>query len=441
MPSTSSVGRSFSEWTARSISPSRSACSSSAVKSPLPPIAGSGSPLACVRSPCVDDRARRQRERRAARPRGARRPAPVCARASARAPRADDTAAGGGGALTARAGRRGRRARAPRPRPRPRRPRPRARAARTVGSCRSFFTSERERCSMRSAVAGSTSPRSRERALELLRRGSTPPGAAARRRAARPRARGTGAPNASDLLLDDLLDARHLAQPRGHRLVEPGPQVVDVEEPDARARSRRCARRRRGRRGRRGRAAAPRGRVIAAATASSRDDGSSDDVAPTRRRRPRRARPRARRARRRSRVEPRADLLARARACGSRPRPREMPRPASRLQRLQPDPAGSDHEGALLAAGRPSDSLGERQRHRARRRGVRADRGLRARPATGRDRRAEEQREHGPTVPSPSARLERVPTWPRISASPSTSESSPVATRHRWRATSSPAWT
>ena len=43
-PSASSVGRSFSECTARSISPSRSARSSSSVKSPLPPISGSGSP-------------------------------------------------------------------------------------------------------------------------------------------------------------------------------------------------------------------------------------------------------------------------------------------------------------------------------------------------------------------------------------------------------------
>ena len=41
-PGVASVGRSLSEWTARSIVPSCSACSSSAVKRPLPPIAGSG---------------------------------------------------------------------------------------------------------------------------------------------------------------------------------------------------------------------------------------------------------------------------------------------------------------------------------------------------------------------------------------------------------------
>ena len=53
-PSESSVGRSLSECTARSITPSPSARSSSAVKRPLPPISGSGSPLACVRSPAVE---------------------------------------------------------------------------------------------------------------------------------------------------------------------------------------------------------------------------------------------------------------------------------------------------------------------------------------------------------------------------------------------------
>ena len=36
-----------------------------------------------------------------------------------------------------------------------------------------------------------------------------------------------------DLVLDDRLDARHLAQARRDRVVEPGAQVVDVEEPDA----------------------------------------------------------------------------------------------------------------------------------------------------------------------------------------------------------------
>ena len=64
------------------------------------------------------------------------------------------------------------------------------------------------------------------------------------------------AAEALDLLLDDRLDLRHLAEPRRHRVVEPGAQVVDVEEPDARDSSPPRARRQPGPRGRRRRAGA-----------------------------------------------------------------------------------------------------------------------------------------------------------------------------------------
>ena len=120
-------GRSFSECTARSISPSRSARSSSSVKSPLPPISGSGSPLACVRSPAVEitwvSHARSGQV-----PVSSPMTESVCARASAEARVPRMTAACRGGALTDRSGRRGRTGRARRRRPRPRSRRRLARA-------------------------------------------------------------------------------------------------------------------------------------------------------------------------------------------------------------------------------------------------------------------------------------------------------------------------
>ena len=52
-PGVDAVGRSFKLWTATSMERSRSACSSSAVKTPLPPITGSG--VSRILSPVVRD--------------------------------------------------------------------------------------------------------------------------------------------------------------------------------------------------------------------------------------------------------------------------------------------------------------------------------------------------------------------------------------------------
>ena len=77
-------------------------------------------------------------------------------------------------------------------------------------------------------------------------------------------------------------------------------------------------------------------------------------------------------------------------------RDRGLRHPAARrgLEALERDPAGADHQKPAVAQV-TEDSLGQRDRHRARGRRVCPDLGLAAGPATGRDRRAEQELEHG----------------------------------------------
>ena len=83
------------------------------------------------------------------------------------------------------------------------------------------------------------------------------------------------------------------------------------------------------------------------------------------------------------------------------------PATLGRLQRLQPDSTRSDDENVLLAK-IAQRAFGEREGHRARGRRVRADRGLRASAAAGRDRGAEEERQPGPDRSGRPAGVERV---------------------------------
>ena len=104
--------------------------------------------------------------------------------------------------------------------------------SRTVGSCRSFLTNARERCSIRSAISGSRSPRCAQCTVDLL---------PSNRLRAPPKGRderlhlelAVTAAEAFDLVLHDRLDARNLGQARPDGTVETGAKVVDVEEPDA----------------------------------------------------------------------------------------------------------------------------------------------------------------------------------------------------------------
>ena len=101
---------------------------------------------------------------------------------------------------------------------------------------------------------------------------------------------------------------------------------------------------------------------------------------------------------------------ASCRALGRPVRDGELRDPAAGggLQRLEADAPGADDERALLSeiAERPRS---ERERHRAGGRGVRADRGLGAGAAAGRDRGAEEQREHRACGRGRARRVLRVP--------------------------------
>ena len=68
-----------------------------------------------------------------------------------------------------------------------------------------------------------------------------------------------------------------------------------------------------------------------------------------------------------------------------------------RLERLEPDSPCTDNEHAARRDV-AEHALGERERHRARRRGIRTDRGLRSRSAPGGDRSSRQQRQHLPDV-------------------------------------------
>ncbi len=68
---------------------------------------------------------------------------------------------------------------------------------------------------------------------------------------------------------------------------------------------------------------------------------------------------------------------------------------------------------------------------------VTADRGLGAGPLAGLQRVAEQQVQRGSGRSSASACCHASRTWPRISDSPSTAESSPAATSNRWATASS----
>ena len=172
---------------------SRSARSSSAVKRPFPPISGSGSPLACVRSPVVDDHRVSHSSVGPALRSGARRRASVCARASdeARVPSVDRRRHAAGRSPVA-AERRCRRDRARRRRPRPRRRRPhaRARAPSDRGAASSRAIARDARCARRPP---GRRRRGRAAPARPRARGSTRPAGEAPRGEARPRARDSGA--------------------------------------------------------------------------------------------------------------------------------------------------------------------------------------------------------------------------------------------------------
>ncbi len=185
------------------------------------------------------------------------------------------------------------------------------------------------------------------------------------------------------------------------------------------------------------------GRSLAAASSPRRrtscaTTGASDDVAATAMSAAASASSRLVEAER-SRAEPRADLL------GAFPRPvrdamRAIRRPSAAFSVCSPirpapitrscccrrspsTPSASASAIELAVAGFAPIAVSDRAR----------------RPAVIAVRKSSVSA--GPAVPAELAASNASPTWPRISASPSTSESSPVATRHRWRAASSPAWT
>ena len=77
------------------------------------------------------------------------------------------------------------------------------------------------------------------------------------------------------------------------------------------------------------------------------------------------------------------------------------------FERLQPDPSGAYDQHVPLAEV-AERALGERERHRARCRRVRADRGLRARAPAGRNRAAEEKPQSRADGPRSLAGLVRL---------------------------------
>ena len=221
-------------------------------------------------------------------------------------------------------------------------PAPARSRARTVGSCRSFFTSDRERCSIRSATAVHVAETA-QRALDLpranrLRRRAAP------RAAARPRARGSAArrPRPPPRRSPRPSGSRGAATPSRRRV----PRADRRRRRGGRLRPRpRRARRLPVPRDRRARAGDRHAR-LAARTISAATTGVSEDVAaiatsasasaasssssPTHRRRTGRRPP------------------LRAPSSGSRPRG-AVSATLGRLQGLQADPAGADDEQALVA--------------------------------------------------------------------------------------------
>ena len=197
------------------------------------------------------------------------------------------------------------------------------------------------------------------------------------------------APEARDLLLDDALHLGHLVEPRRHGVVEADPQVVDVEETNAcdltrvaldvtrhceiddHERSLRTSGHRRGHRAHRNDHFLRRGR-------------RHDDV---------RIGERILELRQRSRVaaESRGRLDC---ALPRSVRNRGVHDLATRCdgEGLTSDAPRADDDEIRLAQV-AEDPLGERERHRAGCRRIRADAGLRARAPAGRDRRAEQELE------------------------------------------------
>lgn len=196
-------------------------------------------------------------------------------------------------------------------------------------------------------------------------------------------------PERLDLLVDDRLDLRNLAQPGSERAVEAGPKIVDVEQ------------------------AHP--VDVAGSSLDVGGDRKIDEneraLGPTRNCRPNHLSADdgllgARRSdgdvgpgeRILELVEPvRGATESRHRL--SRPRPGPVrsgnalhAATRRRLQRLESDAPRTDDKHMAVAQV-SQDPLRERERHRARGRRIRPDRGLRARPPTGCDRGPEEQRE------------------------------------------------
>ena len=198
-----------------------------------------------------------------------------------------------------------------------------------------------------------------------------------------------------NLFFDDQLDLRNLAETGRDRLVETGAQVVDVEQPNA-LHFCSCAMDIRGN-----------GEIDEheRTACSPLHRGRDDRLGHDRRFRTGRGhcqiRPGERIGEILDRVRRRAERggrVLRARMRAVHHRDLADVTTAQGLQRLQRDPARADDECPL----RPQiaeHALREREGHRARRRRVRADRGLRTSAPTRGDRGAKEQLEDGPRRP------------------------------------------
>jgi N-methylhydantoinase A len=190
-----------------------------------------------------------------------------------------------------------------------------------------------------------------------------------------------------DLVLDNGLHLRNFAEPRRHRVVEPGAKVVDVEEPDARD-------------------LAGLTRDVCRDSEIDEDEGTlcallhrrTNDIGADHGRLGGRRGDRHVGSRERS-----FELAQIMHLCAESPGDlrRALPRPVRQgdprdpatlggLERLQPDSTRTDDQN-LLVTKLAQRTFCERQGHRARSCGVRADRGLGASAATCRDRGAEEQ--------------------------------------------------
>ncbi len=103
---------------------------------------------------------------------------------------------------------------------------------------------------------------------------------------------------------------------------------------------------------------------------------------------------------------------------------------------VSPAPISSTVESLEAGEGllrQPHRGGGDRHR-------VGADAGVGARALGGGEGLLEQAVERPPSVPASRAVAQASFTWPRICGSPSTSESSPVATRNRWRTASASRW-